>query len=1210
MTRLMKNRYLHLVLAIVAFTIMYYSPILFSNKNIDVKLFTQKLNNKEQLAEKTLNRIIEKSNPTILFSFSNEYTELNKKEGISFFIVENEKSVFWSDRNVAFLTDLSQFEKESGIVQLKNGWYQYLLKKKNQKSYLALIHIKQASSIKNKYFKNKFHESYELDCSPEISLNQNDRNVFDTNNNFLFSIKNDDHSMHKTANNWLVVILFLCGFLLLISFVSKQTRKISIIRNYSSLIVILMILLFRFLVLYFDFFTKYFDLEFFSPTIYAQSTMLPSLGQLFISTLTFSLIVYYFSKIINKLNANNKIVVIVLAVIWSILPLFVADLIAGLITNSKINFDINYLLDLNAYSFIGIGCITLIIITLILIIKIILNHFFDKAFKRNHLIIIFWIFSLVSVLIGHFFIGLSLFLTGWSLAVILIFSFKTTSKTSFYRSAFLIFVIASTISYGFIHLSKQKEEINKEFIAKKLSKERDPVAEFLFEEIERKMKSDPIINEGIFKYWEEKAVIDKYIVDKYFGGYWKKYDVNVITSCQQLDTILIEPDNINVNCLTFFNDKIEKETDNPFETNKTLNFLYSDDGISSYLSKIKVSTDTNTYYLFIELFPKIFSKTEGYPDLLLDEKNSEEPINTNQYSYAKYKKGKLIDNVGKFNYSIVLNKSFRFNNDGFYKTTFDEAYHVVYQSDKNTAIILSTPQKSIFNYITTFSYFFIITSLLVLLVGLLYRISPFNWQLALSDFSTKIQLFIIVSIFLSFILFGWATTYYIKKQNVEKNRDLLAEKVQSVLIELEHKLGDKKKLDVTMFDEMTYYLIKFSNVFYTDINLYDINGNLLSSSRPEIFDRGLVGEQMDADAYRAMSLLKKSTYTHDENIGEMNFLSTYVPFRNNRNQILAYMNLPYFAKQNELENELSSFYTSLVNVYGLLFLITAIIAVFFANYISEPVRLIKNKIGALQLGKSFELLEWQSNDEIGALVFEYNKKVLELEQSAQLLVQSERESAWREMAKQVAHEIKNPLTPMKLSIQQLERLAKDDNTQDLSERIERTAKTLIEQIDTLTKIANEFSNFAKMPKANAQEINLIPIIETTLDLYHEEEPEMSLIDNCNGLALLMADKDQLSRVFNNLIKNAIQAIPNNVEGKILVEVSSEEGLLLVKISDNGVGISEDKKDKIFVPNFTTKSTGMGLGLAMVKNIVENANGKIWFDTKENVGTIFYLEFTV
>jgi len=364
---------------------------------------------------------------------------------------------------------------------------------------------------------------------------------------------------------------------------------------------------------------------------------------------------------------------------------------------------------------------------------------------------------------------------------------------------------------------------------------------------------------------------------------------------------------------------------------------------------------------------------------------------------------------------------------------------------------------------------------------------------------------------------------------------------------------------------------------------------------------------MNPEAFNQIHNHKKSSFTHNENIGNLNYISTYVPFRNEKQEILAYMNLPYFTKQNELENELSSFYTALINIYGLLFLISTIIAVFFANYISEPVRMIKNKISALQIGQSYDLLEWESNDEIGALVYEYNKKVIELEKSANLLVKSERESAWREMAKQVAHEIKNPLTPMKLGIQQLQRIAKD-NPKDLNERIERTAKTLIEQIETLTKIANEFSSFAKMPSADNEAFNLIPTIETTIDLFNEENVSIDLTEKCNGEAIIMADKDQISRVFNNVIKNSVQAIPENKEGIIKVIVSKSEESLLIEITDNGIGIAPDKRDQIFVPNFTTKSTGMGLGLAMVKNIVENANGHIWFETEEAVGTTFFISF--
>jgi signal transduction histidine kinase len=1215
MKTIIKHPLLHLFIGIICFLLIPFNSFL-TNTNVDINHLNNNLHKKEALATQLISDLSQQNNSEALFLFSKKYVPLVKQQGISLFVIENNQVTFWTNRSINFSYSLADFKNKNGFVQLKNGWYQYLLKQQNNKTYLALILIKNKYNIKNKYLKNEFHPSFDISANAEIFENSTHiktENIYALDGSYLFSLKisNNTESLIPT-NNWIIVILFFLGYFFSISFISKQSRKIAALRNYTAVIVIGFIIVSRLLLLDHPIFKPLYNLEIFSPTIFAQSMFLPSLGDLLLSIVLFSVIIYYFSKAIKKINPNNKIVFFGLVIITALLSLVLADLIKGLITNSKINFDINYLLDLNTYSFVGIGAITLSFISLILLIKITINHFLNQAYHRFNLISIYWIINLLMVIIGHFFLEINAFLTSWVLLTVLAFSFKTTAKTSFYRSVFLVLIIASTTSYGFIHLGKEKEQINKEFIVKKLAKERDPVAEYLFNELKEKMEQDSLVIHNIDNYWENKTMIDKHIINRYFGGYWSKYDINVSTSCQENDTILIEPDNINVNCLQFFQNKIEKEAVDAFNLNETLNFLYSGNGISSYLARLKITnTDTinnNTWYLFIEFFPKIFSKTEGYPELLLNEKDISSTINTNQYSFAKYKDGKLIDNAGKFNYSLELSDDYKYNKEGFFKTTFNSAYHIIYQSDKNNTIILSSPQKTIFNYITTFSYFFIITSILVLIVGIIYRIAPFNWQIALTDFSTKIQLFVIVSIFISFILFAWGTSYYIKKQYLEKNKTQLTEKVQSVLIELEQKLGSKTELNDTFYDEMTYYLVKFSNVFYSDINLYNVNGELLASSRPEIFDRGLISKQMDPDAFKEMNSYKKSTFTHNENIGGLNYLSTYVPFRNNKNKILAYLNLPYFSKQNELENELSSFYTSLINIYGLLFLITAIIAVFFANYISEPVRIIKNKIGALQLGKSYDLIEWQSNDEIGALVSEYNKKVLELEKNAKLLVKSERESAWREMAKQVAHEIKNPLTPMKLSIQHLQRLAKDDSD-NLNERIEKTTKTLIEQIDTLTKIADEFSSFAKMPKTNEEKINLLPIIETTIDLFNEEDVYIELNSTAKEL-YIVADKDEISRVFTNLIKNSIQAIPENIKGKIDVIITQQESSILIEIKDNGSGISKELQDKIFVPNFTTKTTGMGLGLAMVKKIVENSNGEIWFETKENVGSSFFIQFPI
>ena len=390
--------------------------------------------------------------------------------------------------------------------------------------------------------------------------------------------------------------------------------------------------------------------------------------------------------------------------------------------------------------------------------------------------------------------------------------------------------------------------------------------------------------------------------------------------------------------------------------------------------------------------------------------------------------------------------------------------------------------------------------------------------------------------------------------------------------------------------------------------MFDKNGKLLATSRSEIYDTGLLSRRMDRDAYKNIHLQKKVAFINNENIGELNYLSAYVPFTNRKNKFLAYVNLPYFAKQNEFENELSEFFTALINIYGMLFLISVIIAIFFANYISEPLRLIRQKISALQFGQSYEVINWNSNDEIGALVKEYNKKVMELEANAQKLAKSERESAWREMAKQVAHEIKNPLTPMKLSVQHLQRFT-NENPAELQEKIKKTTNMLIEQIDTLANIANAFSNFAKMPKANTEKIDLIPIIKNTINLFDEDDKKNYSIQLNTKVqsANIVADKNQLIRVFTNLIKNAVQAIPSEKNGTVEITVTTKDNNFEIVVKDNGIGINEEQKNHIFTPSFTTKNKGMGLGLAMVKNIIENIDGTIRFESIPNETTSFIME---
>jgi nitrogen fixation/metabolism regulation signal transduction histidine kinase len=361
------------------------------------------------------------------------------------------------------------------------------------------------------------------------------------------------------------------------------------------------------------------------------------------------------------------------------------------------------------------------------------------------------------------------------------------------------------------------------------------------------------------------------------------------------------------------------------------------------------------------------------------------------------------------------------------------------------------------------------------------------------------------------------------------------------------------------------------------------------------------------EAYFTLAVDRRNEFVHEEKIGTLEFLSAYVPFVNSKNKLLAYINLPYFIRQDTMTREIANLVVGIVNFYVLLITLSVVVAVFISVRITQPLEMIQSKFGKITLGKTNEKINYDSDDEIGSLVREYNHMVDQLARSAEMLARSERESAWREMAKQIAHEIKNPLTPMKLSVQHLQRAWKD-NPDNWEQNLERISQTLVEQIDTLSSIATEFSNFAQMPKSNNVKVNLGNKITKIVALFEKTENMEFITEYRNETpVVVLADKEQLSSVFINLIKNAIQSIPENRTGQIRIRLDTSDDKAIVRITDNGKGIPEELGDKLFQPNFTTKSSGMGLGLAIVKNIIDNTGGRVSYETEVNKGTTFMIE---
>jgi nitrogen fixation/metabolism regulation signal transduction histidine kinase len=312
--------------------------------------------------------------------------------------------------------------------------------------------------------------------------------------------------------------------------------------------------------------------------------------------------------------------------------------------------------------------------------------------------------------------------------------------------------------------------------------------------------------------------------------------------------------------------------------------------------------------------------------------------------------------------------------------------------------------------------------------------------------------------------------------------------------------------------------------------------------------------------------------------------------------------------QSLLARDISNLVVAVINFTLLLIIITMSLAVFISGRLTSPLTMLSGGLASVELGKKSEHLEYKGSDEIGELVKQYNRMVDELDESARKLAGTEREYAWREMAKQIAHEIKNPLTPMKLNVQQLLKSWKD-GIPDFNGKIESFSRNQIEYIDNLSSIASAFSSFAKMPGANPVEVDLLEQVRSTLELFMNTDNVKFVVTwPHESKIFIIADREQLNGIFSNLFKNSIQSIPPDRKGMVKVTTEIIRDKVVISVHDNGTGIPEELKKKMFTPNFTTKSSGTGLGLSIVKRYAEGAGGRVWFESEAGKGTVFHIEF--
>ncbi len=754
-----------------------------------------------------------------------------------------------------------------------------------------------------------------------------------------------------------------------------------------------------------------------------------------------------------------------------------------------------------------------------------------------------------------------------------------TNKKILHAFYFLIlcaFFLSTVFTYAY-HKRKQIEAIN---VLESLKQKQDVNLELNVQNYAEDIYK--FTQEQIYELNEKDIDIEYYINElqnSYFSKFLTKY---------QIDAYVYEANQIN-----YFTSK------EPIDFSELKNYLtasksrfqenlYNTHGLAKEVDYLMQVATQNKKTVYLTFSSKSYKDIIGFPALF-----SQTSKQKKVHSYAYYKNDLLSFKEGNYNFKTQIKKE---------HFATDKAFEHFIYSDKNLKIVVSQPNKSFTDHLNLFSILLLLLSIFSLIYYLLFIYlfkDSGNYSIA-----QKLQIFLLSTLFLAIISVSIGTYISSKKDFNTRNKALLEDKLRSVLFEVEHKVSKKSTLNVKDKPFLERILNKFSNVFYADISLFDKQGKLIASSASSIFKSGILSTRMHPIAFSKLQDFNQPKILQDESIEQMHYLSAYVPVYNKKGDFLAYLNLPYFVKQEAFEQEWGRFLSSILNVYSVLLLVLLLASIFVANVLTSPLRTVQEMLENVDSNREDQRLEYHGKNEIGDLVKVYNKKVEQLSEKSKALAESEKKLAWREMAKQVAHEIKNPLTPMKLSVQHLVR-SLGVKTSDDQKQLSTFGQRIEEQINVLSRIASEFSDFAQMPKAKKKSIDLALITKDIVGLFTQSSASGIHFSMPTDDCTVLADKDQMMRVIQNLIKNAIQATQSIADAKIKVKLEVSKKSIVFRIIDNGVGIHAEIQDKIFVPNFTTKTSGKGLGLAMCKQIIEAHGGTIDFESEKGKTHFFF-----
>ena len=1135
----------------------------------------------------------------------------------SFFLVDSISIKAWSQN--AFVPEINSLVESFEIKLFQSQRGDFLIRKwllDNNHFLICVLPLAERFKVTNQYLRPQWNKLiFPIDGIRIISPLASEGFSIIVSAKCYFKIKVEE-SVEKRPLNLFSLILLAFAILFLLLGVGNWLLTLHRREQYGLVFVLSFLLLFaiRVTMIYGGFPSKLGYWEVFNPQRFASSSFNVSLGDFFLNSLvvlvccTYLFLNYSKLKFVKYVLSSQRWMKLVFAILFLAIAffsfLFPFLFFEIIFHNSAISLDIVQhihfdMIRLLAFTTVLMGVISSFMIChfCVQIVSQILTSkisYFGSLLLGAGIFIIYFVFSnhnyWISLIIGFVYFSI-LFFSGWH-----------SSLTKIGFNTFLYFIVAIT-AFSLQGTLSIKEFTREADIASQLRFgnnsliNHDILGEYLLAESGKKIAQDQFIQGRLMNPFLSKSIIKQRVEQIYINSYFDRYEVTIYLYNAAGEPLGDRPDQGFASSIEAF-----KEIANKTEYEGV--YLVKEPKVRSikrYLNIIPIYRSSLVGFVVMDISLKKIIPHSVYPELLVDNRFAQF-IGNKDYSFAFFSNGELLTSFGSYNYDRDFDKTLLKTQKLFQNGFEENGYqHVGVRGEEDEEAIVSSHEYSWFYVLANFSFLFVIGLVSLLLWMMFYAINSLVRGYKL-NYSARIQLYIYLAFIVPLIVVSVATlsiTSQSRESQLKNDFQVRCEQIAQSIAPLLEESDVSSISRVTILETELLELAKSANA---DISVFNPMGELITSSQPAIFENQLASNWMDRKAWQRIAGDKETYVVQSEKIGTLQYNSSYLALKSSASgKFLGIVNLPFFKSADIIEKAQGLVLANILVVFVIVFILFSLISFYTVGWLTFPLRLITKTLGKTSFTGENKPLQWNSNDEIGLMASEYNRMLQNLEQSKAALARSQKETAWREMAQQVAHEIKNPLTPMKLILQQMElSMGKEVD----KEKNSKSVKTLLEQVDILNGIASSFSSFAKMPAPVLSRVEIGSVLKRSAELYANlSNGKVNLSVNESPL-FVQGDEQLLIRIFSNIILNGLQS--GESEGMVNILLKKQAEKCIISFRDNGSGVDEITKQKMFTPYFSTKKSGSGLGLAIAKQGIEQCGGIIWFES-QRIGTTFFIE---